>query len=321
MGFFAFIGVVVVLYYLVNVILWCLLDSDIELFVRSLVGRRISSLSGNVVWITGASSGIGKHLAIELAKNGVKLVLSARRGAELESVKRECLTLSNGKLQPIDILVMQMDMLEISRHQQFFDHVLQHFGRLDILVNNAGRSQRANWEDITIKVDQDLFQLDVFSVVNLSRIAVRYFKGANLKGHIAVTSSTAGLIPVPNSASYTGAKHAVHGYFGALQTEHPDLDVTIFCPGPTFSEFLQEAFTDRDGMKYGQSVRPTDKRMTAERCGRLFAIALANKLHINWVGRFPISLLIYICLYFPNIRVLVVKYISLSGLKKLRDSN
>lgn len=192
MGFFAFIGILVFIYYVVNVILWCLLDSDIELFTRCLVGKRIgeflvshllfshtyltsnwsaclASLSGKVVWITGASSGIGKALAIELAKNGVKLVLTARRGAELENVKRECLTQSGGKLQPIDILVMQMDMMEIARHQQFFDHVLQHFGRLDILVNNAGRSQRANWEDISIKVDQDLFQLDVFSVVNLSR--------------------------------------------------------------------------------------------------------------------------------------------------------
>ncbi|GAB0088568.1 dehydrogenase/reductase SDR family member 7 [Sergentomyia squamirostris] len=321
MGFFAFVGVVTFFYYLINGILWCALDSDIELFIRSLVGKRISSLSGTVVWITGASSGIGKALALELAKHGVKLVVSARRGAELEKVKRECLTVSGGKLQPIDILVMQMDMLEISRHQQFFDHVLQHFGRLDILVNNAGRSQRANWEDIAIKVDQDLFQLDVFSVVNLSRIAVRYFKGANVRGHIAVTSSTAGLIPVPNSASYTGAKYSIHGYFGALQTENPGMDVTIFCPGPTFSEFLQEAFTESEGKKYGIAVRPTDKRMTAERCGKLFAIALANKLHINWVGRFPISLLLYLSLYFPNIRVLITKYLNISKLQKIRDSN
>ena len=81
--------------------------------------------------------------------------------------------------------------------------------QLDILVNNAGRSQRADWEDIEIGVDRDMFDLNVFGVVALSRIVVRYFQKKK-EGHIVVTSSLAGVRAVPFSGSYTGAKHAIH---------------------------------------------------------------------------------------------------------------
>lgn len=107
------------------------------------------------------------------------------------------------------ILVLPMDMLDINSHQNKLDTVVKKYGRLDILVNNAGRSQRASWEETDLEVDRQLFELNVFSIVALSRIAVRYFKKTS-KGHIAVTSSTAGLIPVPFSGSYTGSKHALH---------------------------------------------------------------------------------------------------------------
>lgn len=162
-----------------------------------------------MVWITGASSGIGKYLAIVLAQNNVKLCISARRIAELEQVKEECLSKSS-KLQTNDILVLPMDMLQIERHQSHFDKVLQHFGGLDVLVNNAGRSQRAQFKDTSLKVDQEIFDLDVFSVINLSRVYANHVATTNGKGHIAITSSTLGLISVPNSASYTAAKHALH---------------------------------------------------------------------------------------------------------------
>lgn len=100
-----------------------------------------------------------------------------------------------------------MDMLDIDSHKKHFDAVIKHFGEIDILVNNAGRSQRAAFQDIDLKVDRDVFEIDVFSIVNLTRIYVRHTKG---QGHVAVTSSSLGLITAPNSASYTAAKHAIH---------------------------------------------------------------------------------------------------------------
>lgn len=159
-----------------------------------------------MVWITGASSGIGKQLAIELAKHNVKLCISARNLDRLNAVKDECLKQSK-RLLANDILVLEMDMIKIDKHQKHFDTVIKHFGEIDILVQNAGRSQRALFEEIDLSVDRDLFELDVFSIVNLTRIYVRHCKGL---GHVAVTSSSAGMISVPNSASYTAAKHAIH---------------------------------------------------------------------------------------------------------------
>lgn len=163
-----------------------------------------------MVWITGASSGIGKYLAIVLARNGVRLCLSSRREAELEAVKELCLRASNGSLAANDVMVVKMDMLEISQHHHCFDRVIKHFGNVDVLVNNAGRSQRAAWQDIHLTVDRELFELDVFSVVNLSRCYIKYLLANNVTGHIAVTSSGAGLLGVPMSGSYVGAKHALH---------------------------------------------------------------------------------------------------------------
>lgn len=125
-------------------------------------------------------------------------------------VKKDCLDASRGYLHSNDIFVMPMDMLEIESHQQYFDNVIDHFKTLDILVNNAGRSQRAEWNTIQLKVDRELFELDVFAVVNMSRIALNYFVRNGLKGHIAVTSSVTGLVGFPNSATYTAAKHALH---------------------------------------------------------------------------------------------------------------
>lgn len=162
-----------------------------------------------MVWIVGASSGIGKQLAIILAQNGVRLCISARRGAKLEEVKRECLAKSK-ILQLNDIVVLEMDVLEMAQHSDCLERVVKHFGVLDILVNNAGRSQQAKWADIDITIDRQIFELNVFGAVNLTRLYLRHLKAVNnSSGHVVVTSSIKGLIALPGSSSYVAAKHAL----------------------------------------------------------------------------------------------------------------
>ncbi|KAK9747244.1 short chain dehydrogenase [Popillia japonica] len=139
--FFQAIGAGVFLYGLIHSILFYFIDSDIELWFYETFGKSPRRLKGQVVFITGASSGIGEHTAIALAKHGVKLVLAARRKNELDRVKQACLDVSKGELQDKDVLVMPMDMMDLNSHQNCFDQAVKHFGEVNILFNNAGRSQ------------------------------------------------------------------------------------------------------------------------------------------------------------------------------------
>ncbi|XP_023307571.2 dehydrogenase/reductase SDR family member 7 [Lucilia cuprina] len=318
MNFFEILGFTVLIYCVIYFLLWIFLDCNVALWLKIRFGVHISTLRGQVVWITGASSGIGKGLALNLARHGVRLVLSARREALLEEVKEECLAEAKGLLAAKDVLVLPMDMLKLETHNRCLLEVLNYFGKLDILVNNAGRSQRANWEDIDIQVDRELFELDVFSVLHLSRLVVHYFlEQAGGKGHIAATSSVAGLTTVPFSASYCGAKHALNAYLQCLAMEHPSLDITIFNPGPVATDFLQEAFTAKPNSKVGQSTK-NQKRLTADRCGFLFATALANKMELVWCGLFPVNFLAYVSRY-TLLSAILKQFMTQNTLNKIRE--
>ena len=143
---------------------------------------------------------------------------------------------------------------------------------MDVLVNNAGRSQRAMWKDIKIQVDRELFDTNVFGLLNLSRIVIPYFLSKK-QGHVAVSSSVCGKYAPPCSASYNATKHALHvtiyiynyclvsnnnidliicdekGYFETLRSEMQALgvSVTMLCLGPFFSELLSACATETPG--------------------------------------------------------------------------
>ncbi|CAH1402367.1 unnamed protein product [Nezara viridula] len=318
MDLFTLIGLYFVGYVICYVILLSVVDCDIRLLWSIYFGRGLDYFQGKVVWITGASSGIGEFLAVELAKNGASIVLSARSLANLERVKGKCID-AGASLDKIFIL--PMDVTETEKHEEMFLRVVDRFGRLDILVNNAGRSQRALWEDIELEVDRQLFELNVFSVISLSRLAVKYFEKVG-GGHIVVTSSLAGLFGAPFSGSYTGAKHAIHGYFKTLLSEKlgGNIAITLLCPGPVFSNLLPECFTDKAGKNFGESMGQEDKRMTTNRCAYLCAVAIANKLDEAWMGLFPVLPLCYMLVYHPGIAKQIALSLGTKQLLNLRDS-
>ena len=161
---------------------------------------------------------------------------------------------------PDDVLVLPMDVCDFSSHKPNFHKILEKFGRLDVLINNAGRSQRARWEHISPQVDQDLFNLNVFSVVNLTRTVLDHMM-ANKSGVVSVMSSTAGKVGAPFSGTYTGSKHAIHGYLESLRTEKigSGVSVCLLCPGPTFSDLLSVAAMEKPGEKFGERMSASDK--------------------------------------------------------------
>ncbi|XP_015437742.1 PREDICTED: dehydrogenase/reductase SDR family member 7 [Dufourea novaeangliae] len=320
MDLLALVGLVVIIYYLVYMIYPWFLDCDLKLAFYEKFGKPITSLRGKTIWITGASSGIGEHLAYVLATAGCKLVLSARRKEELEKVKANCLQ-RNSSLTYTDIEVLVLDICDIDSHETAFKHVISKFGKLDILVNNAGRSQRALWEQIDLAVDKQMFDLNVFSQVALSRLVGKYFFQVG-EGHFVVTSSAAGVGATAFSATYCATKYALHGYFHTFWIEKisQNVPVTVVCPGPIQTNFLAEAYTEKPGEKYGENTNSnSENKVSAERCATLMGVAIANKLLEVWISKPLILQLLYLRVYYPNIAIWVLRILGPRFLQRLRD--
>lgn len=314
-----FIGLITVLYYLVYLICPWFLECDIQLAIQEKFGKPIDTLKGKVVWITGASSGIGEHLAYTLAKAGCKLILTARRENELNRVKASCLSI-NKNLQDADVEVCAFDICDYNLHEKMFSNVLSKFGKLDILVNNAGRSQRAIWENINLNVDRAMFELNVFAQISLSRIVGKYFLEVG-QGHFVVNSSVAGIKAVPFSATYAATKHALKAYYESFEIEKMDtpIKVTVVYPGPVKTDFLQECFTEEVDKKYGQRAVAFDNKVSAERCATLMAVAIANENSSIWIAK-PIPLqILYLTQYYPNLGKWVIKRLGARFFHRLRD--
>lgn len=277
-------------------------------------------LRGRVVWITGASSGIGESMAYEFAKVGCKLVLSGTNESRLDLVKSKCLDL-NSALSVGDVLVVPFNISDYSIHKTCFERVINHFKQLDILVNNAGRSQRAAFEKIDISVDEEMFKVNVFGPINLTRIVVDYWYKFNYNGQIAVTSSVAGIVGAPFSCTYSGTKFALHGYFEALRVEgYKNLKITLLCPGPVFSRILENSYTERPGVQVNKSHAPDSKRMSTERCAKLCFTAIVNRVNVAWISIQPVLACCYLTQYLPNVLVLVfTKFMTEEKLMKIRE--
>ncbi|XP_062599259.1 dehydrogenase/reductase SDR family member 7-like [Saccostrea cucullata] len=314
--FYFFLGVVAI--YSVLFVLILIGDCDLYLQFAEKFGKKPNVLKDKVVWITGASSGIGECLAYELAKAGCKLCLSARREKELARVKKECLL--RGKVKDEDILVLPLDVLKFETHSQATQHVLKHFSKIDILVNNAGRSQRALFEETSIETDREVLELNVLGVLSLTKQVLPHMLERK-EGHIVVMSSIAGKLSAPNSASYTGSKHAIQGWFSTLAVETFDqnIAVTLLCPGPVFSNLLDTAFTGKPGEELKEKMSSSDKRMSTARCAELCSIAIANRLSEAWIALNPVLLFTYGFQYFPNLSSVIAKRMGLKMLKNIRE--
>ncbi|TAE93424.1 MAG: SDR family NAD(P)-dependent oxidoreductase, partial [Runella slithyformis] len=145
------------------------------------------NFTNKVVWITGASSGIGEALAVAFAQKGAKLVLSARRKEELERVKL-MLKISDGQ-----VLVLPMDVTDFGKAELLTQQVIAHFGQIDYMVHNAGISQRGAVQGTSLDVYQRLMDVNFFSTVALTK-AILPFMQAQKSGHFIVISSVAGKV-------------------------------------------------------------------------------------------------------------------------------
>lgn len=186
----------------------------------------MSNMQGKVVWITGASSGIGEAMAYVFAEAGAKLVLSARRADELERVKQSC------KTSPENVLVLPLDVADISAAEKAFDSVLQTYGQLDVLINNAGLSHWSKINDMSMDVLKRIIDVNFIGGVALTKVVLPHMLQRK-QGSIVVVSSVLGKIVTAKQAAYNASKHALHGFYDTLRAEYSSsgLKVLLVCPG------------------------------------------------------------------------------------------
>jgi len=219
--------------------------------------------AGDVVWITGASSGIGEALATALAAEGARLALSARREAELQRVREACL--GRGAAGG-DVLVAPLDVTDWAAMPGALQAVSGAFGRVDLLINNAGISQRSLCIDTEMSVYRRLLEVDVLGQIALTKtvLPLMYAQGS---GHIAIMASVAGKIGVAQRTGYCAAKHAVMGFYDALRAEavHHGIRVTTITPGFIRTAVSANALTG-NGEPYGVTDSDIEQGMDVDRC-------------------------------------------------------
>ncbi|XP_058242440.1 dehydrogenase/reductase SDR family member 7 isoform X2 [Hemibagrus wyckioides] len=291
-------------------------DADLTLLWAAAVGKRPGvALRQKVVWITGASSGIGEELAYQLSASGARLVLSARRENELHRVKRKCLELSS--LEDEDILVLPLDLLDRSSHREKTDAVLQHFSKIDVLVNNSGRSQRGLFLNTDIDVYSSLMELNYLGTVSITQHVLQHMIHHG-DGIIATVSSIAGLVGAPLSSGYAASKHAIQGFFNTLRTEltdYPNITISTICPGPVVSQIVHNAFSEQVNKPLSNAGDQYHK-MSTERCVRLILAGLSNRVKEMWIAQQPFLLVFYLWQYTPTLAWYIT---SLLGRKRVQN--
>lgn len=262
----------------------------------------MSSLNNKVIWITGASSGIGEALAYGLAKNGARLILSSRRKEELERVKGNC----SASVQP-NIRVLPLDLSQASTLQLSTEAAVQLFGHVDILINNGGISQRSLAKDTKIEVDREVMEIDYFGTVALTKYLLPHFLKRK-SGHFVVTSSVMGIIGTPYRSGYSAAKHALHGFFDSLRAEvwKEKVLVTLVCPGWIRTNVTLNALTG-DGSKLNQMDKTTEHGLSSAYCAKKVIEAIEKKKEEVYIGGTKEVFAVYTKRFFPMLFSRIVR--------------
>tara|TARA_R110000868_G_scaffold235273_8_gene489131 strand:+ start:36204 stop:37001 length:798 start_codon:yes stop_codon:yes gene_type:complete len=200
----------------------------------------------NIVWITGASSGIGEAFAKKFFEEGAKLILSSRRIEALEEV-RNSLGGDNS-----NCYILPLDLADPTSLPKKAEEALAAFGTIDVLVNNGGISQRSVFAETDMETIRRLMEVNFFGSAELARVVLPTMMQKK-NGHIIVTSSVAGKFGTKFRSGYAASKHALHGLFDCIRQEMYEYNVavTMVCPGPIKTNITQNSLT-ADGSNFGK---------------------------------------------------------------------
>lgn len=222
-----------------------------------------------VVWIIGASSGIGKALAIQYAALGARLILTSRD----EKALCEMCDMHEGGVAYSRALAADITRDDAGSLSQ---KALKIFGKIDVVIFSAGRSQRSLFSETSMEVYRMLMELNFFAPVAITKALLPHFQEKG--GHIVAISSMAGLMGFPLRSGYAASKHALQGFFETLQTEHviPELYITIVSPGRVNTPISMNAITG-NGEDYGKMDKGQMQGIPAEECAKRIISAVESK--------------------------------------------
>lgn len=212
---------------------------------RRAVGVRGNGhLSGKVVVITGASSGIGRAAALEFAREGARLVLAARRVDALEQVSDECRAAGS------EAVVVRTDVTAPDQVDHLARAAVERFGRFDIWVNNAAVLAMGRFDDVPPNAFRAVIETNLFGRVYGTRVALRHFR-AHHRGIVIDVNSVLGLVAQPYASAYIASKFAVRGLLQSLRTEligDPHIHLCSVLPAPIDTPIYENAanFTGRE---------------------------------------------------------------------------
>lgn len=234
-------------------------------------------MSKPVIWITGASSGIGEATAKKFSKAGYRVIISARKEKELARVKSEC-------THPQEVQVLPLDLTEIESFAQKTIQAIDFFGQVDHLLHNGGISQRSLIRETGLEVDRKLMEVNFFGTIALTKAILPHFISRK-SGHFSVISSLVGKFGSPYRSSYAASKHALHGFFESLRAEHflDNIGVTMICPGFIRTNVSVNAIT-ADGSALGQMDDAQAKGMSPEECANQIYKAITKKKEEVLIG-------------------------------------
>ncbi len=263
------------------------------------------NFKNKIVWVTGASSGIGKALSMALVKQGAKVIISARNIEKLEAIKRV-------STNPNKIKILKLDLDDYLNLDKIVGKAIPLFGEIDILINNGGISQRSLAIDTGIEVDTRIFKTNYFGTVALTKAILPYFS-ARKKGHFVVVTSVVGKIGTPLRSSYAASKHALHGFFDSLRAEvyKNNIQVTLVCPGFVNTNISINALIG-DGSKQNTLDKATANGLSPDYFAKRMLRAIAKKKQEVVIGGKLEVLAVYIKRFFPRIIAKMIRKIEVT---------
>jgi dehydrogenase/reductase SDR family protein 7B len=257
-------------------------------------------LKNKIIWITGASSGIGEALAYACVKDGAKIIISARRENELKRVADSC------KINPENILILPLDLENTKNIEEKVNLVIQKFGRIDLLINNSGMGHRTKAVNTSTEIDRKVMEVNFFGTINLTKAVAKKMQ-ENKSGKIVVIASIMGKYGLPLYSTYSASKFALYGYFESLRQElyNDNIKVLIVSPGFINTDVSTKLLME-NGKEYGIKSDSQNKGMSPTDCAKGIIKAIKGNRDHKYVGGYEIFS-VFVKQYFPKMFYMLMR--------------